>query len=169
MNISVILIAEDSKNLFYYFIGKLAFIIGLFLAFKKRKILIEMIDPNEALLEDFLLEKGYTKVKLKLTKTNHFEIKASINGVKGLFILDTGASNSCVGFEAIETFKLKAKDSEIKAAGAGATDMITQVSKKNKLKIGKWKKDKVPLILFNLTFQFLQSKHSFFLEAEIHL
>ena len=150
MNISVILIAEDSKNLFYYFIGKLAFIIGLFLAFKKRKILIEMIDPNEALLEDFLLEKGYTKVKLKLTKTNHFEIKASINGVKGLFILDTGASNSCVGFEAIETFKLKAKDSEIKAAGAGATDMITQVSKKNKLKIGKWKKDKVPLILFNL-------------------
>ena len=150
MNISVILIAEDIKNLFYYFIGKLAFIIGLFLAFKKRKILIEMIDPNEALLEDFLLEKGYTKVKLKLTKTNHFEIKASINGVKGLFILDTGASNSCVGFEAIETFKLKAKDSEIKAAGAGATDMITQVSKKNKLKIGKWKKDKVPLILFNL-------------------
>ena len=110
-----------------------------------------MIDPNNIALEEFLLEKGYTKVKLKLTKTNHFEIKATINGVKGLFILDTGASNSCVGFEAIETFKLKAKDSEIKAAGAGATDMITQVSKKNKIKIGKWKKDKVPLILFNLT------------------
>lgn len=110
-----------------------------------------MIDPNDAPLEDFLLEKGYTKVKLKLTKTNHFEIKATLNGVKGLFILDTGASNSCVGFEAIDTFKLKAKDSEIKAAGAGATDMLTQVSKKNKLKIGKWKKDKVPLILFNLT------------------
>ena len=110
-----------------------------------------MIDPNNIALEEFLLEKGYTKVKLKLTKTNHFEIKATINGVKGLFILDTGASNSCVGFEAIETFKLKAKDSKIKAAGAGATDMITQVSKKNKIKIGKWKKDKVPLILFNLT------------------
>ena len=102
-------------------------------------------------LQDFLLEKGYIKVKLKLTKTNHFEIKATLNGVKGLFILDTGASNSCVGFEAIETFKLTAKDSEIKAAGAGATDMLTQVSKKNKLKIGKWKKDKVALVLFNLT------------------
>lgn len=102
-------------------------------------------------LKDFLLDEGYTKTKLKLTKTNHFEIKASINGVKGLFILDTGASSSCVGFEAIETFKLKAKDSEIKAAGAGATDMLTQIAKKNKLKIGKWKKDKVALILFNLT------------------
>ncbi len=102
-------------------------------------------------LQDFLLERGYTKVKLKFTKTNHFEIKAIINGVKGLFILDTGASNSCVGFEAIKTFKLIATDSPIKAAGAGAIDMLTQVSSKNTLKIGKWKKEKVALILFNLT------------------
>ncbi|MDG5490790.1 retropepsin-like aspartic protease [Psychroserpens sp. SPM9] len=102
-------------------------------------------------LQEYLLDKGYTKAKLKLTKTNHFEIKATINGVKGRFILDTGASSSCVGFEAIETFKLIAKDSNIKAAGAGATDMLTQLSKKNTLKIGKWKKDKVALVLFNLT------------------
>ena len=102
-------------------------------------------------LKDFLTKKGYAKIKLKLTKTNHFEIKATINGVKGLFILDTGASSSCVGFEAIETFKLKAKDSEVKAAGAGATDMLTQISKKNDVKIGKWKKSKVALILFNMT------------------
>ncbi|WP_299394885.1 retropepsin-like aspartic protease [uncultured Gelidibacter sp.] len=113
--------------------------------------MIEKIDHNPTNLKDFLLEKGYTKIKLKLTKTNHFEIKATINGVKGLFILDTGASNSCVGFEGIETFKLKAKDSNVKAAGAGATDMLTQLSKKNKLKIGKWKKDKVALVLFNLS------------------
>jgi len=102
-------------------------------------------------LQNFLLQRGYTKVKLKLTKTNHFEIKATINGVKGLFILDTGASTSCVGFEAIETFKLKTNDSSIKAAGAGATDMLTKVSKKNNVEIGKWKKDRVALILFNLT------------------
>ncbi|MDO6596463.1 retropepsin-like aspartic protease [Oceanihabitans sp. 2_MG-2023] len=102
-------------------------------------------------LQEFLLKQEYLKIKLKLTKTNHFEIKASINGVKGLFILDTGASSSCVGFEAIETFKLKVKDSEIKAAGAGATDMLTQISKKNKLKIGRWKNEKTALILFNLT------------------
>ncbi|MFH4964666.1 retropepsin-like aspartic protease [Gaetbulibacter sp. M235] len=102
-------------------------------------------------LNQFLLEKGYTKVKLKLTKTNHFEILATINGVKGLFILDTGASSSCVGFEAINTFKLVAEDSLVKAAGAGATDMETQVSKKNNLKIGSWKEKNVALILFNLT------------------
>ena len=65
-------------------------------------------------LKDFLLGQDYVRVKLKLTKTNHFEIKATINGVKGLFILDTGASNSCVGFEAAEKFDLKkVKDSKI--------------------------------------------------------
>ena len=101
-------------------------------------------------LQEFLLEQDYLKIKLKLTKTNHFEIRATINGVKGLFILDTGASSSCVGFEAIETFNLKVKDSEIKAAGAGATNMITQISKNNKLKIGRWKNKKTALILFNL-------------------
>ncbi len=101
-------------------------------------------------LQNFLLSKDYTKIKLKLTKTNHFEMKATINGVKGNFILDTGASSSCVGFEAIETFNLKVKDSEILAAGAGATDMETKMSKKNKVKIGKWNHDKVVLVLFNL-------------------
>ena len=102
-------------------------------------------------LHEFLSAKNYTRVKLYLTKTNHFEINATINGIKGVFILDTGASNSCVDFEAIETFKLQAEDSIVKAAGAGAIDMDTKTSKKNKIKIGKWKNNKVVLVLFNLT------------------
>lgn len=102
-------------------------------------------------LKEFLTHKGYSKIKLKFTKTNHFEIKASINGINGSFILDTGASNSCVGFEAIERFNLKVKDSEIKAVGAGSSDMLTQISTSNDIKVGKWKKNRVPLILFNLS------------------
>ena len=102
-------------------------------------------------LQEFLLPQGYIKIKLKLTKTNHFEIKATINGVKGLFILDTGASNSCLGFDSAKNFNLDILDSDVKAAGAGAIDMNTKLSKKNIVKIGKWKKEKVALILFNLT------------------
>ena len=102
-------------------------------------------------LKEFLLHKGYAKIKLKLTKTNHFEIKATINGIKGLFILDTGASSSCIGFEAIERFKLSVEDSEIKAVGAGASNMTTKLSKSNTIKIGHWKKQHVALILFNLS------------------
>ncbi|WP_459211235.1 aspartyl protease family protein [Aquimarina rhabdastrellae] len=101
-------------------------------------------------LRKFLLAKKYTRIKLALTKTNHFEVKATLNGIKGNFILDTGASNSCVGFEAVEKFDLFAQDSDVKAAGAGATNMTTQVSKKNTLKIGKWKKKKVSLVLFDM-------------------
>jgi predicted aspartyl protease len=105
----------------------------------------------EQTLKVLLESQDYVRVKLKLTKTNHFEIKATINGIKGLFILDTGASNSCVGFTDIETFKLKAKDSKIKAAGAGATDMLTQSSTKNHIKIGKWNYANLNLVLFDLT------------------
>ncbi len=102
-------------------------------------------------LKTNLEKQGYTSVKLKFTKTNHFEIKAIINGIKGRFILDTGASNSCIGIDHIETFDLKVEDSEVKAAGAGAIDMETKVSKKNHVKIGKWKQKKTSLVLFNLT------------------
>ncbi|SHG92319.1 retropepsin-like aspartic protease [Winogradskyella jejuensis] len=101
-------------------------------------------------LRDFLTLKGYSKIKLKLTKTNHFEIKAEINGVKGRFILDTGASSSCMGFEAIEEFKLKVVDSEIKAVGAGASNMETKLSKSNSIKIGKWRKNRMSIVLFDL-------------------
>jgi len=103
------------------------------------------------MLQDFLLKQGYTKIKLHLTKTNHFEIIAKINGVKGLFILDTGASNSCVDFDTATLFKLKVEESDVKAAGAGATDMKTQTSEKNKFTIGKWKDTKTVLVLFSLT------------------
>lgn len=102
-------------------------------------------------LQSFLIERGYTKTKLHLTKTNHFEIKATINGVKGTFIVDTGASNSCVGFNSVELFNLNTEASEIKAAGAGAINMETKLSKKNNIKIGKWNTDKLVLVLFNLS------------------
>lgn len=102
-------------------------------------------------LKDFLLLQGYIKVKLNFTKTNHFQIKASINNVKGHFILDTGASTSCVGFHTIDKFKLKVKDSDIKATGAGSGDIHTQISKKNTLTIGKWKSTKIGLIILDTT------------------
>ena len=38
----------------------------------------------------------YRLVTFKRLKTNHIQVKAYINGVKGMFIIDTGASNSCI-------------------------------------------------------------------------
>ena len=103
-----------------------------------------------ASLKKFLKRKKYIKIPLLLTATNHFEIVAKLNGITGRFILDTGASNTCVGFDKIEFFGLTSKESKIKAAGAGATNMETLISTKNQIKIGKWKKNKLKIILFDL-------------------
>lgn len=102
-------------------------------------------------LKNILKKKRYVKIPLVLTKTNHIEITAKLNGISGRFILDTGASNTCVGFDKIEFFKLISKDSEIKAAGAGATNMLTQISSKNKIEIGLWQKKKIKIVLFDLS------------------
>jgi hypothetical protein len=98
-----------------------------------------------------LKKKKYIKIKLKIISTNHLELKGKINGTKGRFILDTGASNSCVGLDMIDYFNLDAEESETKAAGAGATDMETLQSENNLLQIGNWKTNKCHLILFNLS------------------
>ncbi|MEZ4810363.1 MAG: retropepsin-like aspartic protease [Allomuricauda sp.] len=101
-------------------------------------------------LKKFLKSKSYTKISLVLTETNHFEISAKINGVPGRFILDTGASNTCVGMDKIDSFKMVSETSDIKAAGAGATEMETLVSSKNKIQIGNWKKTRQKIVLFDL-------------------
>lgn len=102
-------------------------------------------------LKKLLEKKKYVKIKLRKIVTNHLEFDAVLNGVKGRFILDTGASNSCVGLDLIDHFKLDAVESETKAAGAGATDMETQQADNNTLVIGKWKTKKCHLVLFDLS------------------
>ena len=100
----------------------------------------------------YLLKKeNYKKIKFKVSKTQHLLIKAKINGVKGNFILDTGASNSCIGFESIELFLLEAKNSKTQASGAGATGMITQIAINNKLQLGNWKYAEFDLVIFDLS------------------
>ena len=102
-------------------------------------------------LQQLLKKNKYKKIKFRITKTRHLLLKAKINGISGSFILDTGASNSCVGFECVEFFSLDAKKSRTKAAGAGATGMTTQVSKYNSLEIGRWKSKELHLVIFDLS------------------
>lgn len=104
-----------------------------------------------ASLRQFLLEKGYTRVKLNTTATHHLELEAFVNGIKGSFILDTGASSSCIGLQYANHFKLLSKASDVLAAGAGATDMVTRLSPDNTVKISTWKKSSIDLVLFDLT------------------
>lgn len=102
-------------------------------------------------LKNLLIRKGFVKIKLKKINTNHFEIKATINGVKGRFILDTGASNSCIDISLANKFNLDVEDSETKAAGAGAIGMETKISPQNILNLKDWSFNNCTLVLLDLT------------------
>ncbi len=94
---------------------------------------------------------GYKKIKFTLSKSKHLFVKARINGVLGDFILDTGASATCVSQEAAAFFNLASQASETTASGAGATDMATAVSEHNELKLGRWKTEAMSLIILDLS------------------
>lgn len=102
-------------------------------------------------LRQFLESKKFKRISLKKINSNHFEVIAKVNGVKGTFILDTGASNSCIGLDSVGHFKLKVKESEVKAAGAGAIGMFTQIAEGYPLNIGDWSVRKVDFVVFDLT------------------
>jgi hypothetical protein len=102
-------------------------------------------------LKKILKKKKYRRIPLKKIATNHLEVKAKINGIKGRFILDTGASNSCVGMDSIVLFHLITEESETKAAGAGAVGMETLLSKNNHLQIGSWETHTLDIVLFDLS------------------
>lgn len=102
-------------------------------------------------LKGLLKRKGYVAVKLKKINTNHFKVNAYLNGVKGRFILDTGASNSCVDIALIKKFSLQVQDSQTKAAGAGAIGMETKISNKNELQLKGWNYKNCDIVLLDLT------------------
>jgi predicted aspartyl protease len=102
-------------------------------------------------LQEVLRKEKYKKINFKVSKTQHLLIKATLNGVSGNFILDTGASNSCVGFDSIEKFNLKAGKSKTKASGAGGTGMMTKIAKNNVLKIGRWQTEELHLVIFDMS------------------
>ena len=76
----------------------------------------------------------------KILSTNHIIISAKVNNIKGNFIIDTGASNSCIDFKKRSKYKLNFKISELKAASA--TTQINEIfsSNNNIIEIAKLKK-----------------------------
>ena len=102
-------------------------------------------------ITDILHQQGYKSIPFRVTKTQHLVLHAKINGVRGRFILDTGASNSCLGFESVEKFHVQTQHSSTKAAGAGATGLHTEQSVHNVLQLGRWKNRHFPLIVLDLT------------------
>nr|WP_297309512.1 retropepsin-like aspartic protease [uncultured Flavobacterium sp.] len=102
-------------------------------------------------LEILLKQEKYKKINFKISNTKHLLIKASINGIIGDFILDTGASSTCIDLTTVERFKVVAEDSNATASGAGAVGMETKTSIHNLIKLGSWKTTEIQLVIFDLS------------------
>ena len=100
-------------------------------------------------LNKFLKNDGYCSVKLVFLETKHYLVEAKVNGVKGKFILDTGASNSCICTSLEDKFKVISKESKEKALSANSEMTHTMISKSNMIQIDKWE-DKINLISFDM-------------------
>lgn len=79
---------------------------------------------NKEILIDFII-----------SKTNHLILSCKINGVEGSFIIDSGASNSCIDTNLSSKFKLKTSLSQENANSATNTITKMYTSDKNILQI----------------------------------
>ena len=103
-------------------------------------------------IKQSFLKRGYTSKKFNIVKTNHLIISLKINGKKGYFIIDTGASNTCVCKKMQDYFNLQlACDEKIMATGASNRQFNASQSQNNTLKIKKFKSDKQTIVLFDLS------------------
>jgi hypothetical protein len=102
-------------------------------------------------LNKFLKESGYMKINLDFLKTKHYSLEAKINGINGKFILDTGASNSCVCISLENNFNIISKETIEKASSATSEISNTKISKNNTIQIGKWE-NKINLITFDMSY-----------------
>ncbi len=100
-------------------------------------------------LNKFLKDSGYISVKLNFLKTKHYSLTATINGKSGRFILDTGASSSCICTSLEKSFNIISEETMEKASSATSEIINTNISKNNRIQIGKWE-NKINLITFNM-------------------
>ena len=89
-------------------------------------------------------------IPFKILSTNHIIVDAAVNDVNGKFLIDTGASNSCIDLNKSDKFKLNYGKSDEQASSA--TDEINDIytSKKNSLLIGEYYINDFEIILFNM-------------------
>lgn len=86
-----------------------------------------------------------------ITKTNHIIIDCKVNTILGKFILDTGASNSCINILVAEKYMIKYINSTEMASTATTSIEKTYYSKKNNFQIGKLSYNNFKVFLFDMS------------------
>lgn len=93
-----------------------------------------------------------THICCEITESNHIIIECELNYKLGRFIVDTGASNSCINFLFASKFNINFEKSIEKVSSATNKISETYFSKNNTLKIGDCQINDFELVLFDMTF-----------------
>jgi len=102
-------------------------------------------------LENLLVQhKGYVRIEIEKMLTGHLLLEVELNGVKGKFILDTGASTTVLESNRKDKFNLMIESTDEEAAGAGGAGMQMETSDGNNLKIGDTEFDNFQIYLMSL-------------------
>ena len=91
-------------------------------------------------------------ISFVLTNSNHIQIECEVNNVSGIFLVDTGASNSCINYLSASKFNIEFKKSNENASSATNKISETYYSKNNILKIGDCEKTNFNIVLFDMTY-----------------
>ena len=102
-------------------------------------------------LSSLLRKKGYTRIPLTKVASGHYICTVTLNGVSGLFIVDTGASHSCVAWNKETLFKLTATASDQQAATASSQGVDTKHSEGNHIQLGSWERQNQDIVLIDLS------------------
>ena len=73
------------------------------------------------------------KIPLRLSKSQHLIGEFTLNGKAAVFLIDTGASNSCVDKTRADYFNLEAEGDNLPLQGAGQEKLFAQSSDKSSL------------------------------------
>ena len=79
-------------------------------------------------------------------------MNCKVNSINGRFIIDTGASNSCINYFLSKKFKLRFKKSKEKASSASNEINEVFYSKNNILEVDNLKKNNFVIILFDMSY-----------------
>ena len=109
-----------------------------------------MSKTNNIFLKDLLNKQQFVKVKLYKIKTQHLICFGSINNIKATFLIDTGASNSCISLENIDVYDLKTEGEKFEASGASDKKMEAILSRECRFKLGRFSMKKQKFVLLDL-------------------
>ncbi|WP_162054226.1 retropepsin-like aspartic protease [Pontibacter pamirensis] len=101
---------------------------------------------------DELLTKHqeYERIQLKKMSSGHLQMQVYLNGVRGNFILDTGAGATILEEKRKSAFHLKSRKSNKQVTGTGGGTMGMQLSTGNKMQIGQLEINNSSIYLINL-------------------